>query len=97
MKNENIKLKTYNSTIAQLDRCTVRIENNNKIKICSFYVVLRNRQPLQGMSDIETLGMLTINCNTIEMKEADGPGNYKTNTSQEIDAKEEYNINTDHV
>ena len=34
MKNENIKLRTYiSTTITQLGRCTVGIENNNKIKI----------------------------------------------------------------
>ena len=31
------------------------------------------------MPDIETLGILTINRNTVEMKEADGPWNCKTN------------------
>ena len=38
----------------------------------SFYVVPGNRQPLVGMPDIKTLAILTINCNTIESKEADG-------------------------
>ena len=36
------------------------------------------------MPDINTLGILTINCSTIEMKEADGPENCKTNTSQKL-------------
>ena len=49
------------------------------------------------MPDIKTLGILTINCSTIEMKEADGPENYKTNTSQKIDATEEYYTNMDNV
>ena len=49
------------------------------------------------MIEIETLGILTINCNTIEMKEADGPENCKTNMSQEIDATEEYCTNTDNI
>ena len=35
-KNENIKIKTYNSTtVTQLNRCKVKIENSNKIKICT--------------------------------------------------------------
>ena len=47
---------TYKSTtITQLGMCTVRIENNNKRKMCSFFVVPRNRQPLLGMPDTETL------------------------------------------
>ena len=91
MKNENIKLRTCNSkTITQLDRCTVRIENNNKMKMCSFFVVPGNGQHLLGMPNIKTIGILTVNCNTIEMKEADSSGNYKTNTSQEIDTTGEY-------
>ena len=63
--------------------------------MCSFFVVPRNRQPLLGMSGIETLGILTINCNTTEMKGAHGPKNCKTNMSQEIDAGEDYYTNTD--
>ena len=52
IENENIKLGTYNSTtITQLGRCKVRIENNNKIKTCSFFVVPRNRQPLFSIPD----------------------------------------------
>ena len=58
--------------------------------MCSFFIVPGNKQPLLGMSDIETLGMLTINCNTIDMKEADGPENCKANMNQEIGASEEY-------
>ena len=77
-KNNYIKLRTYDSTtVTQLGRCTVKIENNNKIKMFSFFVVSRNRQPLLGMPDIKTLGILTINCNTIELKEADGLENCK--------------------
>ena len=91
MKNESIKLRTYDSsTIAQLGRCTVRKENNNKIKMGSFFVIPRNWQSLLSMPDIQILGILTINCNRIELKEADGPENCKTNTSWEIDATEEY-------
>ena len=38
IRNENIKLKKYIATITQLGRCKVRIENNKKMKICSFFV-----------------------------------------------------------
>ena len=65
--------------------------------MCSFFVVPRNRQPLLGISYIETLGILTINCNTIEIKEADGPEKCKTNTSQEGESTEEHYANTDNV
>ena len=96
MKNDNIKLRTCNSTTKiQLGRCTVKIENNNKIKMCSFFVVSRTRQPLLGMPDIETLGILTINSNTIKSKEADGPQNCKADVRQEIDAMEKHYTNTD--
>ena len=30
------------------------------------------------MPDIKTLGILTINCNTIDVKEVDGTENFKT-------------------
>ena len=65
--------------------------------MCSFFVVPGNRQPLLGIPDTETLGILIVNCNTIEMKEANGPENCITNTSQEIDATEQYYTNTDNV
>ena len=65
--------------------------------MCSFFVVLRNEQPLLGMSDNETQGILTINCNTIEKKEADGSENCKTNTGQEIDTAEKCYTNTDNI
>ena len=80
-RNKNIKLKTYNSTtIKLLDRCKVRIENHNKVKICNFFVVPRNQQGLLGMPDIETLGSLTINHNTIDTKEVYRAENCKRNT-----------------
>ena len=98
VKNENTKLRTYNSmTITQLGRCTVRIENNNKIKMYSVFVGPRNRQPLLGMPDIETLDIMTITCNTMEMKEADGPENCKTSMSQETEASEENYTHTDNI
>ena len=56
--------------------------------MCSFFVVTRDRQPLLGMPDIETAGILPINCNTMELKEADGLENCKTNMRPEIDATE---------
>ena len=47
------------------------------------------------MPDIKTLGILTVNCNTVEMKEADSPEKCKTNTGQEIDTTEKHYTNTD--
>ena len=47
-----------NNTIGQI---TVKIENNTKMKMCSL-----------GMPKIKTLGILTVNCNTLVSKEADG-------------------------
>ena len=45
----------YNlSTITQLGICKVKIEHNNKQKICNFFVVLGNRQALLGMLDIDS-------------------------------------------
>ena len=67
-------IQQYNSNTI---RTQYTIENNNKIKMHSFFVVPENRQPLLGMPAIETLGILIINCNTLEMKESDGPENCK--------------------
>ena len=73
----------------------MKIENNNKIKMCSFLVVPGNREPLLGMPDIKALGILTVNCNTIEVKKDDGLEKSRTNTKQEIDATEKHYANTD--
>ena len=54
--------------------------------MCSFFVVPGNRQPLLGMPDIKTLGILTINFNTVETKEANGHENCQTR--QEMDTTE---------
>ena len=59
--------------------------------LCSF----QNRQPLLDVPDAETLGILAVNCNTIEAKEADDPEKCKTNTRQETDATEKHYTNTD--
>ena len=82
------------------------------MKICSFLSVPRKGQALLGMPDIETLGILIINCNIIDMKEVDGTENCKTNTDnsqeptseqhyvnmkQETGTTEEYCTNTDSI
>ena len=41
------------------------------------FVVPRNGQALLGMPDIETIGTLTIDCNTTDMKEVDRTENCK--------------------
>ena len=46
------------------------------------------------MPDINTLGILTVNYNKIEVKEADGPEKCKTNTRQEIYVTEKHYKNT---
>ena len=63
--------------------------------MCSFFVDPGNREPLLDMPDTETLGILSINCNTIEAIEVDGPENCKANTRQEINATEKHHTNTD--
>ena len=63
--------------------------------MCSFFVVPGNRQPSLGKPDIEALGILTINCNTIESRETDSLENCKTNMRQEINATEKLLTNTD--
>ena len=40
------------------------------------------------MPDIKTLGIFTVNCKTIEVKEADDTENCKTNHRQEIETTE---------
>ena len=56
--------------------------------MCSFFVVPGNRQSLLGMPEITTLGILTINCSTIELQGADRPENCRANTRQEVDTTE---------
>ena len=53
------------TTIAQLVRCSVEIENNDKYKKCIFFVVPGSGEELLGMSDIELLNFLNISCNKI--------------------------------
>ena len=55
------KLRTYNcTTITQLGRCKVEIENDNKCKKCIFCSSRKQRGVL-GMPDIELLNILNIN------------------------------------
>ena len=50
--------------------------------MCSFFVVPGNGQTLLGIPDIKTLGILTINYNTIATKQADEAEKHKTNTAK---------------
>ena len=60
------KLRTYNcTTIMELGRCKLQIENNDKYIKCIFFVVHGNGEALLGMPYIELLNILNINCNTI--------------------------------
>ena len=80
-RNTNVWLKTYNwTTITQLGICKVKMEHNNKQKICNFFVILENGQMLLGMSDIEMLNIWTVNYNTVGTQQADRATKYRTNT-----------------
>ena len=48
--------------------CKVKSEHNNKWKAYEIFVVPGNGQTMWGMPDIETLDVLTINCNTTELQ-----------------------------
>ena len=65
-KSRSIVLKTYNKRIIlQLGIWSLAI-NNNKQKMCQFFVVPEHCPALLGMLYIETLGILIINCNTFD-------------------------------
>ena len=67
-KNKIITLKAYNKTkTTQLGIYKVNNEDNNKEKTCKFIIVQGSSQALLGMSDIDSLNVLTINYNTIVM------------------------------
>ena len=51
--------------------CKVKLQHNNKQKLCKFFVVPGNGQALLGMPDIDTLNIITINFNTIDTQETD--------------------------
>ena len=90
-KKENIKLRTCNSTtITQMGRCEVKVENS-RFKICDSCTV-RESTILLVMPHIEKLDILTINCNTIDTKEADRVENHITNTAnyQEYTCEKQY-------
>ena len=72
----------YNRTaLAQLGICKVKIEHNNKHKICHFFVVPGSEQVLLGMSGIDILDILTMNCNTIDTHKANRAIKCITNTA----------------
>ena len=51
----------YNwTTVSQVGTCKVKIEHNNKQKICTFFEVPGKRQAISGMPDIEILNKLTL-------------------------------------
>ena len=96
MKDTKIKQKPYNqSTIMQLGICGVTLENNNKWKICNFFVAPGNRQTLLGMTDIKLLNILTIICNIISTEREDKDVNCSTSRHSTHDAgSEQYCANT---
>ena len=74
-----------------MDKCKVKVENNTRLKISSFWVT-RKWKALLGMPDIKTLDILPFNCSTIDTKEVDGAANHKMNTSnyQELTCEKQY-------
>ena len=71
-KDAKINLKTHNhTTITQLGRCKIKIQNNNTHKACIFLVVPGDGEALLGMPYIELLNILNINCNTVGAEKAE--------------------------
>ena len=48
----------------------------------NFFVVPGNRQALLGVPDIETLNILTMNCNTVDMQDTDRADKCSTNIAK---------------
>ena len=86
-KDAKVKLNTYNhTTITQLGRCKLKIENNNKFKTCIFFAVLGDEEALLGIPDREMLNILNINCNTIGAQKDEKGVNYNANKDSTIDS-----------
>ena len=87
-KNESIQIKMYNkTTITQFGTCTVKIQNNNKHKLCTFFVLQGKGQYFLGMHDIDVLDIININIYSICTEHHGGNDNFFTNkaTSQSKD------------
>ena len=69
-----------------MDICRVKLEHNNKNKICNFFVVPRIGQVLLGMPDIELPNILTSRCNTIGTEKEDRDAKSNTNRQSIHDA-----------
>ena len=65
-KIKSIVLKC--TTIEQFGKYIVNIPTQQQTKTCEFFVVPGNGQALLGMTDTETLVVLNINCNTIDIQ-----------------------------
>ena len=63
LANKSIPLQNNNYAISHIK---VKIEHGSKQKTCEFFAMPRNGQALLGMSALETLDVLTINCNKID-------------------------------
>ena len=65
-KKEFCHTKTYNqSSVEQLDVCTVRLRHKVIIAKCRSFLVLGKSQALIGMPDIKLLDILKIMCNVM--------------------------------
>ena len=49
--------------------------------MCKFFVFPGNRQALLGMTDIDMLNIIHVNCNTIDKQETGKANNCSTNTA----------------
>ena len=72
--------------MTQLGTCTVKIEHNNKHKICKYFAVPGNGQALLGMSDLDMLNIINININSIGTEHGGGNDNCCTNKANSQNA-----------
>ena len=82
-------LRTFSTTITQLGRCGVIIENVNKHKKYIFCVVPGDGDALLGMLDFEPLNILQLNFNTIDTKIEEKGANYNQNKKNTINVGSE--------
>ena len=73
------------TTITQLAICRIKLEHNNKFKICNSFVIPETGQVLLGMPDIKLLNIFTMSCNTIGTEKEDKDANCSTNRHSTLD------------
>ena len=65
--------------------CKIKIRNNEKEKICKFFVAHKSSPAVLGMEDIDELSIISVNCNTMHRHVAKGD---KVNNSESRSQKE---------